>query len=95
MTIAASTGLHANGDLKTWLLDHSQDAAQPLPYQAYAAGWTPAGGPMILTSEQIDVTDGGPYQITAVANVSDGHSRATVLTTNAYTFPFVGFVRTS
>ncbi len=95
MTVAASTGLRANGDLKTWLLDISHDFAQPLPYQAYAAGWVPAGGPLILTSEQIYVIDGGPYQITAVANVSDGHGRATVLTTNAYTFPFVGFVRTS
>src|SRR6185312_10756578 len=94
MTVAASSGLAANGDLKMWLLDLWHDSAQPLPYQAYAAGWTPAGGPLILTSEQTDVTDSGPYQITAVENATDGQGVARVLTTNAYTFPFVGFVRT-
>lgn len=95
MIVAASSGLVANGDLRTWLLDLAHDAVQPLPYQAYAGGWTPAGGPLILTSEQTDVTSGGPYKLTAVAQVTDGQGVVTVLTTNAYTFPFVGFVHTS
>lgn len=95
MAVAASTGLIANGDLKTWLLDLARDTAQPLPYQAYAAGWVPAGGPLILTSDQADQTEGGPYQISVANNVTAGPSAATVLTSDAYTFPFVGFVHTA
>jgi WD40 repeat protein len=94
MTVAASSGLRANGDVKTWLLDLSHDSAQPLPYQAYVAGWVPAGGPLILTSDQTDQTEGGPYQISA-AIPTNGSSSVAVLTTDAYTFPFVGFVRTA
>lgn len=95
MTVAASSGLASNGDLKTWLLDLSRDSGQPLPYQAYIAGWIPAGGLLVLTSEQTDVTDGGPYQISVVKSAAGGLGAATVLTTNAYTFPFVGFIHTS
>jgi hypothetical protein len=98
--IAVSTGFTANGDLKSWVLDLRNDTATHLLDGQYVDGWAPDNGPLILTvSQKMPDNDivigGGPFTITAATISSNGQVSTTVLTQQAMTFPFIGFVRTA
>ena len=95
--IAASTGFDLNNDLKTWILDLRSDKATQLqlPTGRYVAGWAPGTGALILSSGKDSVVDAGPFTVTVVSLGAGSNVTETVLTHQAYTFPFVGFVRTA
>jgi hypothetical protein len=94
--IAASTGFDVNGNLRTWVLDLSADAvvAEVTP-AGYAAGWAPASSEFVLSSGWQAGISLGPFSLTAVAVGSDGHIATTRLTSDAMSFPFLGFARTA
>jgi hypothetical protein len=98
--IAASTGFDVNGDLKTWLLNVEQDSALqlPLPQPRYVAAWVPDTSQLILTTGWQILVNRGPYEIsTASIDLHDPSARINpvALTSDAITFPFVGFVHTA
>jgi hypothetical protein len=95
MTLAVSTGFDVNGDLHTWLLDVQHDTATALPYQAYAAGWTPNNGPLILTTGRASIGYKGPFTLSAVTDPGTPGAKETKLVDIAYHINFGGFARTA
>lgn len=98
-TLAASTDSidsNGNSDPKTWLLDVQHDTAVQLrlPEARFAGGWSPDGGHLILTTGWQFSVNLGPYEIDAATVAADGQVHSTVLTKAAFTFPYLGFVRT-
>lgn len=98
--VAVSTGFTANGDLKSWVLNLRNDTATHVLDGQYVGGWAPNNGPLILTvSSQMPAIQiqigGGPYTLTAATISLNGQVSTTVLTNQAMTFPFIGFVRTA
>jgi hypothetical protein len=94
-TIAVSTGFDVNGDLKTWLLDLDHDTSTHLMDGQYVMGWTPGNGPLITSTGWKYGVNGGPYVISAVTPLASGQPSVVRLTAGAYSFSFVGFVRTA
>ena len=94
--IAASAGFDVNGDLRTWVLDLGADAvlAEVTP-AGYAAGWAPDGSAFVFSSGWQAGIPSGPFSLAAVVVGSNGHVSATPLTSDAMSFPFLGFARTA
>lgn len=82
----------------TWLLNLDADSATQVALKqsvGLVAGWSPDGTTLIFsTGYQLGVGT-GPFTISAVSLASGATPRVTVLTHNAKSFPFVGFVRTA
>lgn len=83
----------------TWLLDLDADSAVSVAlYQSIGsiAGWSPDGMTLIFsTGYQLEIGS-GPFTITAVSLAPTGAvAHVTVLTRNAMSFPFIGFIRTA
>jgi hypothetical protein len=94
-TVAASTGFAVNHDLKGWLLDVQNDTAQHLTDGYYAMGWAPSSSTLVVSTYNQFAVGWGPFEIGAITLAPDGHGTSVVLTRNATSFPFVGFVRTT
>jgi hypothetical protein len=85
-----------DGNLQSWLLDTQQDSATKLLPGQYVAGWAPNQGPLIVTTaDQSEKVGNGPFDISAITLSPSGQISTTLLTHAAWTFPFVGFVRTA
>lgn len=96
--LAVTTGFIVNNNAEVWTLDPTRDTATQLQgiQGQYVAGWAPDSGPIITCNAPhpyAQVGD-GPHDISAVTIEPDGHVSIIVLTHNAMTFPFLGFVRT-
>lgn len=94
-TAAASTGYAVNGDLKTWILDMQHDSAVQMPNGAYAVGWVPDSGSLILSSGEQSMIGAGPFEISAATVSPDGKASTTILAADVRTFPWLGLVRTA
>lgn len=85
----------SNGDVQMWILDVQHDTAWHLTDGYFAMGWAPSSGALVVSAYyQFDVGH-GPFEIDAITVTPDHHSTRVVLTRNAISFPFVGFVRTA
>jgi hypothetical protein len=91
-TVAVSIGF---GVGRSWLLDVAHDSATPIGAAGYPAGWSPDGKTLILSSGWQSAINAGPIQLTAVAFADDGTQTTAILTKVAYTFTFLGFVKTA
>lgn len=98
-TIAVSQGPLAGGAFRTWLLDTAYDTVTPTQTTAGAAvGWVPGTRTLILSTgtRYSEATGQGPFMISAVPDVlANPQAAATMLTTSAMTFPWLGFVKTA
>lgn len=93
--VAVSTGFAVNGDLRTWVLDVQHDTAWHLTDGYYAMGWAPSSSTLVVSAYNQFEVGQGPFEIDAITVTPDHHSTRVVLTRNAVSFPFVGFVRTA
>lgn len=93
--LATSTGFAVNSNLQSWLLDTRQDAASHLLPGVYAMGWAPDAGTLIVSTGHDDEIGAGPFTISALAMKADGSVASVTLTRAAWTFPFIGFARTT
>lgn len=93
--LAVSTGFLPNHDLKAWLLDVDHDTATPLLGDQYVAQWSPDGATLIVSTANSAAAGYGPYDLSAVTFDSGGQPHVTLLTNDAMSFPFLGFVRTA
>ncbi len=94
-TVAASTGFAVNHDLKTWILDVTNDTAWHLADGYYAMGWSPSSSTLVVSTVNQFTVGQGPFELDAFTVTPDGHGTSVVLTRSAMSFPFVGFVRTT
>jgi len=93
--LAVSTGFLPNHDLKVWLLDLDHDTATPLLSDQYVAQWSPDGATLVVSTANSAAAGFGPYDLSAVTVDPSGQPHVTLLTNDAMSFPFLGFVRTA
>ncbi len=93
--LAVSTGFLPNNDLKAWLLDVDRDTATPLLSGQYVAQWSPDGTTLVVSTANSAAVGLGPYDLSAVTFGPSGQPHVTLLTHDAMSFPFLGFVRTA
>jgi hypothetical protein len=93
--LATSTGFAVNGDLQSWLLDAHHDFVSHLLPGVYAMGWAPDAGPLIVSTGHDYEIGAGPFTISAVTMKADGSIVNVALTRTAWSFPFIGFIRTT
>ena len=76
------------------LLDVRRDTITPLIGRQFVEAWTPDAKTLILSSDWQHLVGIGPHTISALTLAPNGQTSLVVLTHDAYTSPFVGFVRT-
>jgi hypothetical protein len=81
------------GSQKTWLVDVGRDSATPVAATGYPMGWVPDNGPLVLSSAYGSSIGQGPYTLTALSCTSGTQCSTTMLTDQAMTFAFLGFIR--
>jgi WD40 repeat protein len=96
-TVALSTGYIVNNNLKNWLVNLQQDSASQLQINSYPLQWSPDNKTLIMSSQEQNASaiGAGPFTLTALAFGANGQTTQTVLTTQAYNFNFIGFIRTA
>lgn len=97
--LAVTTGFIVNNNAQVWELDPGHDIATPIKglSNQYVAGWAPDNGPLVVCNapHPYAAIGDGPHDISAVTIEPGGQVSTVVLTHNAMTFPFLGFVRTA
>ncbi len=92
-TLAVSTGFLDNGNLEVWLLDLTSDSLTRVLSGQYVDAWSPDGNTLITSTNNEYAIGQGPFSISATTFGAGGQPTTTLLTSQAMTFPFVGFVR--
>lgn len=83
-------------NLKTWLLNLDSDTAIALfSEKGLVQRWSPDGTTLVLSTGDSAAAGFGPYDLSAVTFGLDGQPHVTLLTHDAMSFPFLGFVRTA
>lgn len=91
-TVIATTGLQATNNLQAWMLHLDSDTAVKTTTPGYIFAWN-AQTNTILTSTAITTSrQDGPFTITAL-HVQPGDTfKTTILATQAYSAPVIGFI---
>jgi WD40 repeat protein len=93
--LALTTGFTVNGDLKNWLVNLQQGSIAPLPGIGYPEEWSPDGKTLVFSSDLSSSIGAGPFTLTALTFGANRQTTQAVLTTQAYNFNLIGFVRTA
>ncbi len=92
-TVVLTTGSYDMGTPRNWLIDLATDTITLLPFSQYALGWLPGSNTLITGTMLGNKAGAGPNTLSAITFGPSGQPQAVVLTRNAWTFQFLGFIR--